>query len=147
MASALSTLPQAPPEPRSPDAPPMDAAAPAPSAALAHPRPRWGPWATAGWLLAAFVALLFRGFLYRGLTLSRLGTTGAVVVTAALFALVHLQFIGNPDWYLAMLRLFLVGVCLGWLRARTGSLLPGIGVHALHDGVEAPLINHLVILL
>jgi membrane protease YdiL (CAAX protease family) len=52
---------------------------------------------------------------------------GALVAAAALFALCHLAVQGNP----ATLAVFFPGLLFGWLRARTGSILPGTLFHAL----------------
>jgi membrane protease YdiL (CAAX protease family) len=52
----------------------------------------------------------------------------AVVVTAALFALVHIE------WQ-KLAPLFLMGLVLGFLRARSGSLLPSVLLHCAFNGV------------
>lgn len=51
----------------------------------------------------------------------------AIVVASALFALCHLAVQGNP----ATLAVFFPGLAFGWLRARAGSILPGVVFHAL----------------
>jgi beta-phosphoglucomutase len=70
--------------------------------------------------------LFFRGFLFKGLLHSFLGGTGAVVVTAGVWASVHLQY----DWY-GMLLIFLSGLLLGYARLKTNSLYPSCLMHAL----------------
>ncbi|MSP63966.1 MAG: JDVT-CTERM system CAAX-type protease [Myxococcales bacterium] len=52
---------------------------------------------------------------------------GPILVAAALFALCHPIVQGN----LATLAVFFPGLVFGWLRARTGSLLPCTLFHAL----------------
>jgi membrane protease YdiL (CAAX protease family) len=52
---------------------------------------------------------------------------GALVAASALFALCHLAVQGNP----ATLAVFFPGLVFGWLRARSGSILPGTLFHAL----------------
>jgi membrane protease YdiL (CAAX protease family) len=50
----------------------------------------------------------------------------ALVVASALFALCHLAVQGNP----ATLAVFFPGLLFGWMRARSGSILPGTLFHA-----------------
>jgi len=51
----------------------------------------------------------------------------ALILASALFALCHLAVQGNP----LTLAVFFPGLLFGWLRARTGSILPGTLFHAL----------------
>jgi membrane protease YdiL (CAAX protease family) len=71
--------------------------------------------------------LLCRGLILRGL-LSRYRPWAAVVMSAILFALMHV----NPWQTLSALVL---GLIFGWFYLRTGSLWPGIVGHALHNGI------------
>jgi len=64
--------------------------------------------------------LLFRGAIFG--VLQRKGNGKAIIISAALFAGYHL----NP-WNL--LPIFALGLLLGVLRARTGSILPGMIAH------------------
>jgi membrane protease YdiL (CAAX protease family) len=73
--------------------------------------------------------LLFRGLLFGVLRDSRLGLTGTMIVTAALWATLHMQY----SLY-GLAAIFLIGLYLGWLRERTGSLIPPIFCHALYNG-------------
>jgi membrane protease YdiL (CAAX protease family) len=68
----------------------------------------------------------FRGFLHRGLAASRLGPTGAVLLIAVLFTLVHFP----EDLWTATLGL-VNALLLGLARVHTGSIVPGIAIHAL----------------
>ncbi len=71
--------------------------------------------------------LLFRGAVL-GLLRKGLPAGVAVVVQAALFALAHVYgFKWAPT--------FGVGLATGWLVVRTGSLLPAMVLHVLHNGV------------
>lgn len=70
--------------------------------------------------------LLFRGLVQPGLA-RKLGDRPALVLSALLFGLVHLSPI-------AIVYATLAGLALGWLRMRTGSVLPSI---ALHGAVNA----------
>ncbi|MBI4277276.1 MAG: CPBP family intramembrane metalloprotease [Armatimonadetes bacterium] len=80
-------------------------------------------------LLAAIVPIgeeiFFRGLVYGGLR-ARWGTAVAVWVSALFFGAVHQQVIHFPP-------IFLLGVVLGYLRERTGLLLPGIIVHVVNN--------------
>jgi membrane protease YdiL (CAAX protease family) len=78
-------------------------------------------------LLAAIAEeLLFRGVLFGWLT-RHLGVWASIVVTAVLFAAEH-------GYYPVLLPLGLVfGLATGWLRAQTGSVLPGMAIHILTD--------------
>jgi membrane protease YdiL (CAAX protease family) len=67
---------------------------------------------------------LFRGFMFRGMAESRLGVPGTVVLTSLLWAMLHLQY----DWY-GIVSVFVIGLFLGWVRHRTGSLYAPILLH------------------
>ena len=74
--------------------------------------------------------LFFRGFLFRALRSWR-GVWLAAAITGVLFGGVHA--FGTPAAYLVPLAVFGFGLCL--LYSRTGSLLPGIAVHALNNSL------------
>jgi len=83
---------------------------------------------------AGLLAPLLEEAVYRGLWQSMLvETLGedrrwlAVMVAALIFAAMHLG--GTVDGQ-ALPALWVLGVLLGWLYERTGSLLPGVIVHA-----------------
>ncbi len=69
----------------------------------------------------------FRG-LMQSILLRALTPRKAIFLSSALFAAAHLSIISLP-------YLFLVGYLLGWLLHRTGSLYPGMIVHAAHNFV------------
>ena len=71
--------------------------------------------------------LVFRGLLYRYLR-ARWSVTRAVLLSSAVFALVHLAFPLMP-------ALFVLGVALALAAERYGSLYPSIALHALHNGI------------
>jgi membrane protease YdiL (CAAX protease family) len=70
--------------------------------------------------------LFFRVFLFKGILHSPLGGVGAVLITSALWAVIHLQY----DWY-GMTLIFLSGLLVGYSRWRTGSIWPPLAMHAL----------------
>jgi sodium transport system permease protein len=80
--------------------------------------------------------LLFRGFVLSGLR--RLGQWPAILVSSLLFGLLH------PSIY-QFVPTFLLGVLLGWVVWKSGSVFCGIIVHALSNGVIATL-THLKML-
>jgi membrane protease YdiL (CAAX protease family) len=55
------------------------------------------------------------------------------------------EFVGTSDWYLDVSRIATVGLLFGWLRERTGSVLPGLAIHVLINAVEAPVIYHVMV--
>ena len=87
------------------------------------------------WLTFLMVAItpavceevLFRGPILRGLARG-FPPWLAIGISAALFSLFHL----NPY---RLVPTFALGVMLGWLALRTGSLLPGMIMHFLNNGI------------
>jgi uncharacterized protein len=85
------------------------------------------------WMATVVVApvteeLLFRGFLHRSWAASWLGLSGTIVLTSALWAVLHQQY--NA---LGILCIFLMGLVLGWARQRSGSTRLTIMLHALNN--------------
>lgn len=91
-----------------------------------------GPWAVFALACAIVLAaplteeIAFRGFLYRGWSESPLGPAGAIVLTSALWAMMHLQY---ENFYLV--QIFGLGLVFGWLRRRSGSTLLPLLLHVL----------------
>ncbi|MFQ5993640.1 MAG: lysostaphin resistance A-like protein [Acidiferrobacterales bacterium] len=73
-----------------------------------------------------FEELFVRGFIYQGLASSRIGPTGAIIVTAALWSSIHVQY--DP---IEMGMIFAGGLLLGYARLRSDSIFIPIGMHAL----------------
>jgi uncharacterized protein len=73
----------------------------------------------------AFEEAFFRGFLLVGLKDSKIGSIGAVCLTAAVWASLHFQY----DFY-GMLTVLVLGIVLGTVRLRTGSLWSSILIHS-----------------
>jgi uncharacterized protein len=94
--------------------------------------------AAAGWLLPMLAAAIliapageeamFRGFLFRGWARSSRSTWPAIVVISVLWAMLHVQY----DWT-GVLQIFVVGLFLGWMRWRSGSLTLTFLLHALFN--------------
>lgn len=99
------------------------------------------PW---GYLTVCIFAPVVEELIFRGAVLRTLmerkrqsaeeepGTSKsrwmAIFISALLFALIHI----NPA---QMPHAFLLGLLLGWMYARTGSILPGIMVHWVNNSV------------
>jgi hypothetical protein len=88
-----------------------------------------GSWVL--WLAIVLAAplleeVLFRGFLFSGLASSITGPVGAVFITSAIWAVIHNQY----D-YFWMFSIFLIGLALGTVRYKTGSLVLTFVLHAL----------------
>ena len=75
--------------------------------------------------------LMFRGVIQTRLARAMPAWT-AVVLQAVLFGVTH----GTP---IQMAYAFLIGLALGFLRSRTGSILPGFAAHAAFNAMNDPL--------
>lgn len=79
--------------------------------------------------------LLVRGFLFTSLR-DRLKLWPAIMVTSFVFAVAHLPEGGEAGpLYIAAIDTFLLSLVLCWLRDKTGSLWPGITLHAIKNGI------------
>jgi membrane protease YdiL (CAAX protease family) len=70
--------------------------------------------------------VFFRGFLFEGIRYTRLGGSGAMLLTALGWALVHVQY----DLY-EISTVFALGLILAVARLRTNSLYTTIAMHSL----------------
>jgi membrane protease YdiL (CAAX protease family) len=90
---------------------------------------RWAPFA-ANFVVVAVVAPVVEELLYRSVGMAVVGaaasTAMAVAVTAVAFGLAHGLFVALP-----VLTIF--GAILGWLRVRTGSVVPCIVLHSIFN--------------
>lgn len=77
-----------------------------------------------------FEEALFRGFLLSGLRPTRLGASGAVLLSSAAWAAIHLQY----DFY-GMSTIFVLGLLLGWARVRTGSIAVPLAMHITTNAI------------
>lgn len=91
--------------------------------------------AVPGVVLGAPVAeeLLFRGYLFAALAPTRLGKVGTVILTAAIWALAH----AGPAPWVAVAAIFIIGLALGVVLLRFGSLWITIVLHALWNSIQA----------
>jgi membrane protease YdiL (CAAX protease family) len=83
-----------------------------------------------------FEELFIRGFLFIGFARSRLGPAGAVILTTLVWALLHIQY-GLYEITL----IFVLGIILGIVRHRAGSLWAPIIIHALNNLVAMILVQ------
>jgi uncharacterized protein len=90
-------------------------------------------------LPGAFIAapiteeLIFRGFLFSAIATSRLGRGAAVVISSAVWAMVH---VGGAPWLFVGV-IFIMGLILGILLLRFGSLWLTIVCHAVWNLLTA----------
>ncbi len=80
-------------------------------------------------LAGATEELFFRGYLFSALRAAS-GAAAAVFGSALLFGLFHF-----PSAFDRLLPSTLMGVVLGWVCLRTGSVLPGMALHACYNGL------------
>jgi membrane protease YdiL (CAAX protease family) len=109
-------------------------------APLQHPLLETVERAPAAWVLplalfqAAVLAALAEEFIYRGVLMTSLlpqaGVAGALTVSSAVFALVHL-----PTEPQAVLPLFMLALALGWVGYWTRSLLAPVITHAMFNAL------------
>jgi ABC-2 type transport system permease protein/sodium transport system permease protein len=77
--------------------------------------------------------LFFRGFVWNALA-GVLPWTWTLLVTSFAFALAHVVM-GGPLGLERLVPSLLLGLVLGVLRARSGSVLPGMVMHAVHNAI------------
>jgi uncharacterized protein len=101
---------------------------------LAHASadPLWLLWLALVVAAPLFEETFFRGFLFTGFAASAAGPVGAIVITSALWAAIHLQY----DLY-GIATLFVLGVLFGLARLQTGSLYVPLALHAMTNLIAA----------
>ncbi|HLJ28738.1 MAG TPA: CPBP family intramembrane glutamic endopeptidase [Candidatus Angelobacter sp.] len=84
-----------------------------------------------GVIVAPFVEeLLFRGFLYPALA-RPIGASASVLITAAAFAVMHQSQLAHA--WVPLLWLFMVGVVLTTVRAKTKSVATSVLIHVAYN--------------
>jgi membrane protease YdiL (CAAX protease family) len=78
----------------------------------------------------AFEELFFRGFMYSGLEAVGARQWVPVVITAALWSMVHLQY----DLY-GIVSIFVTGLLLGAARRSANSILPCLVMHSANNAI------------
>ena len=84
--------------------------------------PLWSVFLTISLMPAVFEELAFRGVIQSSLG-QVLGVREALFIQAALFSVLHLMPLMFPSH-------FAMGLCFGYMRLRSGSLYPGMCLHA-----------------
>ncbi len=72
-----------------------------------------------------FEEIFFRGFTYSALR-TRFGVTSGIVLSSLIFAVLHMHLA-------AFVPIFVLSVYLAFLYEKTGSLVPSMTVHVLHN--------------
>lgn len=73
----------------------------------------------------AFEEIFFRGFLFVGLAPSRIGPARTIILTAVMWSLLHVQY----DIF-GMATILVMGIFLGIVRLKTGSLWSTLLIHS-----------------
>lgn len=73
-----------------------------------------------------FEELLFRGYLFEGIKQTAVGINGAIVITSASWAIIHLQYESFE-----VITIFLIGIILGVAKVKSRSLYIPIAMHML----------------
>jgi membrane protease YdiL (CAAX protease family) len=95
---------------------------------------RWG-YLTIGLLAPLSEEIVFRGAILKSLlNSSRLPVWGAIALSALMFSLIHM----NPA---QMPHAFVIGLLLGWMYWRTGSILPGMAYHWANNSAAYVIYN------
>jgi membrane protease YdiL (CAAX protease family) len=88
------------------------------------------------WPAAIYAPLVeettYRGFLWRGLAATRLGSTGALWLTSLAFALVHYRYYVQDGTFIpaAFIGPLVTGLALGWVRRRSRSTIASMLAHS-----------------
>jgi ABC-2 type transport system permease protein/sodium transport system permease protein len=88
-------------------------------------------------LTLAITPAVCEEFMFRGFVLSsfhRQSRASSILLSAFLFGLMHV-LTSNVLAVERFLPTTFMGIILGWIAVRTGSLWPGMLVHALHNGL------------
>ncbi len=83
----------------------------------------------------AFEEMFFRGFLFEGFRQSRVSAAGAIALTSFAWAILHIQY----D-LVGMGEILVMGIIMGIVRLKTGSLWSTFIIHALNNFVALLLI-------
>ncbi|SMP66136.1 ABC transporter permease subunit/CPBP intramembrane protease [Anoxynatronum buryatiense] len=81
--------------------------------------------------------ILFRGFAFRPLE-AKWGPKAAILITALLFALVHMDFI-------RLIPTFLLGLAFGYVTWKTRSIYPAMALHILNNGLALMALEHVTL--
>lgn len=83
-------------------------------------------WIAVGISAPLFEEILFRGFFFEGLRNSTFSTLGAILLTSACWAIIHMQY----GWF-EIISIFFIGILLAIAKLKTKSLYVPIAMHML----------------
>ena len=84
---------------------------------------------------AVYEEILFRGVLFTGLR-KKLSLIVSMIVVSGMFAIAHLEWSAQtPLLWAAAVDTFILSIILVYMREKTGSLWPCIGLHAIKNSV------------
>lgn len=88
--------------------------------------PMWLLWVALVIAAPIFEELFFRGFLFKGFLTSSIGTAGTIILTSAVWAIIHTQY-----GYVDVGIIFFMGILLGYARFKSDSILVPIAMHSM----------------
>jgi hypothetical protein len=91
-------------------------------------RPLFVLWLGTGLLGPLFEELFYRGFLFAGLRRSRLGISGTIITTAALFAFTHYRY-----GVFGVIWIFVLGLAFGVARHRSDTIRLPLLMHMTYN--------------
>jgi uncharacterized protein len=91
-------------------------------------KPLWVLWIALVLAAPLFEEMFFRGFLLKGFSNGFLGDYGAVVITSAFWAIIHLQY---SAYYIGVI--FCLGLIFGLAKIKTKSILTPLVLHMANN--------------
>jgi uncharacterized protein len=88
--------------------------------------PIWLLWFALIIAAPIFEELFFRGFLFKGFVTSPIGAVGTIILTSAVWAIIHTQY-----GYVDVGIIFFMGILLGCARFKSDSILVPIAMHSI----------------
>jgi membrane protease YdiL (CAAX protease family) len=77
--------------------------------------------------------IVFRGYIFRAVE-NKAGGYVAIILTALAFAILHFSPV-------LVIPIFLMGLAMGWVRERTGSIVPSLIFHSANNLSAVVLIS------
>jgi len=93
-------------------------------------------WATLLLQAPLFEEVLFRGFMFRGIQQSRLGSAGAILITSLAWTAMHVQY----DAF-GLATVFLLGIVFGIARRTSGSICVTLVMHLAYNLVSLIMVQ------
>jgi len=102
--------------------------------------PLWIKLVALAVLPAVCEELFFRGYLLSSL-LNRFSNTPAILISSFLFALFHV-IVRDSLFIERFFPSFFMGICLGYVNVFARSVIPGIMLHMIHNGLLLTIANY-----